>query len=124
MWHTGELDFIDKFKKENGLEKRKILSTKLKLTYPGIVPIVVGPVPNQNLGPLRKNKFLLLDHFTVATFMNNLRTQGYLESQQNIFLFCNNVMLVGSMNIGDIYNRFKNEDGFLYIRYGVENTFG
>jgi len=36
----------------------------------------------------------------------------------------NNSMVVGSKSISDIYDDMKDEDGFLYMTYTSENTFG
>ena len=29
-----------------------------------------------------------------------------------------------SMSMGELYNQYKDEDGFLYLTYSGENTFG
>jgi len=34
------------------------------------------------------------------------------------------ILIPLSETIEFIYNTYKNEDGFLYIKFGIENTFG
>ena len=36
----------------------------------------------------------------------------------------NNKLLSGSAQIGDINDKYQDEDGFLYIKYTTENAFG
>ena len=41
-----------------------------------------------------------------------------------IFVFCKNILPPTSQLINDLYNNSKDDDGFLYIIYASENTFG
>ena len=36
----------------------------------------------------------------------------------------NNTLCPSNTNIGQVYNDMRDEDGFLYITYSSENTFG
>jgi len=47
-----------------------------------------------------------------------------LSPEKAIFLFVNNVLPPTAELMSRIYKDYKDEDGFLYITYSGENTFG
>jgi GABA(A) receptor-associated protein len=47
-----------------------------------------------------------------------------LPHEKALFLFINGFIPSTSQHIGDIYSFHKDQDGFLYITYSYENTFG
>jgi GABA(A) receptor-associated protein len=47
-----------------------------------------------------------------------------LPPEKAIFLFINNTIYHSSYLLSTIYEMNKDEDGFLYITYASENTFG
>ena len=48
-----------------------------------------------------------------------------MSSEKSIYLFINDkIMPTTSALLGVIYEKHKHEDGFLYISYGGESTFG
>jgi GABA(A) receptor-associated protein len=54
-----------------------------------------------------------------------IRNRIKLDSKEAIFIFVGNGTLVPSnYSINEVYDTYKNEDGFLYIIYTAENTFG
>ena len=49
---------------------------------------------------------------------------GSLDKSESIFLTINNKLCSSNDIISKIYKDHKNEDGFLYVIYSSENTFG
>ena len=47
-----------------------------------------------------------------------------LNAEHAMFLFINGLLVSNSETVGHIYHQHKDEDGFLYITYTSENTFG
>ena len=43
---------------------------------------------------------------------------------ERLFIFINETMPPISENMSLVYNKHEDEDGFLYITYSGENTFG
>ena len=41
-----------------------------------------------------------------------------------IFIYINNIIPNSNAKLQDLYNNNKDQDGFLYIKYSGENTFG
>ena len=47
-----------------------------------------------------------------------------MKPEQAIFITINNCLPESNTQICNIYNKHKDEDGFLYVVYSSENTFG
>jgi len=113
-----------KFREENNLEQRKSEAEKIRNKYPDRIPVVVERVPNSQIPEIDKRKFLVPNDISVAQFMWIIRKRIQLPSEKAIFLFVNKTIPQSSSTMGQIYTNFKDEDGFLYIAYSGENTFG
>jgi len=112
------------FKRENSLEKRKNESKTIIAKYPGRVPIIVEKYKDSELPDIDKTKYLVPKDMTVSQFMFIIRKRINLESSQSLFITINSILVSSSSTVGDIYEGNKDEDGFLYIIYTSENTFG
>ena len=53
-----------------------------------------------------------------------IRKRIKLDPSQAIFLMIDNTLCPSNTNIGDVYDSQHSEDGFLYVKYASENTFG
>lgn len=119
----GRTSYLETFQKQP-LEKRIACSKKFVSSYPERVPIIVGTYDLQ-LGPIRKNKFLVPRDMKMGSFVFELRKNlEDLNETQSIFLFVQNTLPPSAELMGRIYDRYVAEDGFLYIHYSGENTFG
>ena len=61
---------------------------------------------------------------TISQFMFIIRKRIKLESNHALFIMVNNALVPSNSTISDNYETHKDEDGFLYIIYTSENTFG
>jgi len=112
------------FKKENSYEKRRELYNVMHERFPQRIPIIVEVADKSGL-KLNKKKFLTPDEISVGSFLYEIRKQTNLTPEQAIFIFCNDSILVPANNtIGQIYEKYKDDDGFLYLTIALENTFG
>ena len=57
-------------------------------------------------------------------FIYVVRKQLQLDPDTALFIFINNVLVPSSDIMGDVYNKYKDIDGFLYAIYSGESTFG
>lgn len=61
---------------------------------------------------------------TVGQFVYVVRQRIQLPPEKAIFIFVRNSMPATASLMSEIYDRYKDEDGFLYVTYSGENTFG
>lgn len=61
---------------------------------------------------------------TVGQFVYVIRKRIQLPSEKAIFIFVNDILPPTAALISTIYEEHKDEDGFLYVLYSGENTFG
>ncbi|CAD8079866.1 unnamed protein product [Paramecium primaurelia] len=61
----------------------------------------------------------------VASIFQILKGKLKINSQTTLYLLCNNYILQQEQSIGQIYEKYKNQDdGLLYIKYSSQETFG
>jgi GABA(A) receptor-associated protein len=90
------------------------------------VPVIVERSSAcRDIAPIDKCKFLVPSDLTMGQLMYVIRKRIRLDASVALFLMVEGRSLapVGSM-VGEIYERHKGEDGFLYITYSAENAFG
>jgi GABA(A) receptor-associated protein len=112
------------FKEEFSLEERCEESIKIMKKYPSRIPIIVEKCDKCNFKDIDKRKYLVPKDLNMNQFTFVIRKRIKLDSSQAIFLMINNILCPSNTTIGDIYESHHNEDGFLYITYASENTFG
>jgi GABA(A) receptor-associated protein len=117
-------------------EENKYYSNRLTYKYPDRIPVVIEK--NEHI-VLENYKYLLPKNITISQFMSIIRTKMNIASKQALFTFVKSyssskesynsqketyILVPMSETIENIYNVHKNGDGFLYIKFGIENTFG
>jgi GABA(A) receptor-associated protein len=113
------------FKQEKTLAERKKDCDKAKKRYPSRIPVICEKHCDSNLPEIDKKKYLVPKDMTVSTFIYVLRKRiDKLDKQQAIYLFAGNTLPQVSKNMADIYQEHADEDGFLYMTYSAESTFG
>jgi GABA(A) receptor-associated protein len=112
------------YKKEKSFEERLQESTKIMEKYPDKIPIIVSKCSKSHLNNIDKNKYLVSNDMTLSQFIYTIRKRIKLEASEALFFFIDNTVPKNSAPIGELYNLHKDKDGFLYITYNSENTFG
>ena len=111
------------YKKNNSLDKRKAECQRIICRYINHVPVIV--TYNDELGKYNlKKKFLVPNDVSCGHLIYTIRKNIKVNSSIAIFIFCNNVLISGTKNMSEIYDQYKEEDGFLYLYVATENTFG
>lgn len=114
------MDNDQNFRKNNSLEKRIDLSKDILKKYPDKIPIIA-----EGRGiSLNKYKFIVNKSSDFSYFMLILKKFVNLKPDQAIFIFINNIIPSGNETIGSIYQKYKDNDGFLYCTITTESTFG
>lgn len=112
------------FKEEHSLDKRREVADRIRAKYPDRIPVIVEKAPKSDAPDIDKKKFLVPADITVGKFVYEIRKHMKLSPEKAIFLFVNNVLPPTAELMSHIYAKYKDEDGFLYITYSGENTFG
>jgi len=116
--------FIKEFKGHT-LTKRKETSAKVLERYPDMVPVIVDTSDPQLSNLSGHNKLLISRDAKVSNLILKIREfMAGCRPEQTIFLFVNNTLPPMSENMGSLYKKYKEDDGFLYVIYSGENTFG
>ena len=103
---------------------RKKESDLIFKKYPKSIPIIIKT--NNNETPkLNKHKYIVPNNLLFAHFFNIIRNQLNLPKEKALFFFTNkNTLLSSAMQLSVIFEKYKSEDGFLYLFYSLENVFG
>ena len=112
------------FKEKFTLKKRREEFTRIKDKYPDRVPFIVQKHSSPTIPDIDKNKFLVPNDLTVGQFLFVIKKRINIKPEDNIFIFINNKIPVMSSLMSSVYNESKDPDGFLYIFYCSESTFG
>ncbi|KNE71069.1 hypothetical protein AMAG_15321 [Allomyces macrogynus ATCC 38327] len=113
------------FKDEHPFEKRKDEANRIRQKYPDRIPVICEKVEKSDIATIDKKKYLVPADLTVGQFVYVIRKRIRLSPEKALFIFVNNGTLPPSAALMSlIYDQHKDEDGFLYITYSGENTFG
>lgn len=103
----------------------KILqSEKIMKKYPDKIPVIVTKFKNTDLPEINKSKYIVPKDMNFTNFVYIIRKHVKLSSDKAIFITINNKLCPSNSTLGEIYDDMKNDDGFLYMEYSSENTFG
>jgi len=114
------------FKTEFSFKDRFNESSKVLKEYPDKVPIIVERANNcNNVDIIDKRKYLVPNEITMSQFLWTIRKRLKLNETTALFLFNDNgITFQNTQFVSNIYQECKDRDGFLYLRYASENTFG
>ncbi|KAJ8449394.1 hypothetical protein Cgig2_002526 [Carnegiea gigantea] len=112
------------FKQEHDLEKRRAEAARIREKYPDRIPVIVEKAERSDIPNIDKKKYLVPADLTVGQFVYVIRKRIKLSAEKAIFIFVDNVLPPTGAMMSAIYEGKKDEDGFLYVTYSGENTFG
>ena len=93
--------------------------------YPDRLPIIVQRYKKcKNIKDINKNKFLVPKDMSMSQFVYIIRKRIELSPEQALFVLVNGNLIPSKYIISNIYENGKDKDGFLYMYYSGENTFG
>ncbi|KAJ0111539.1 hypothetical protein Patl1_00206 [Pistacia atlantica] len=86
--------------------------------------VIVEKAERSDIPSIDKKKYLVPADLTVGQFVYVIRKRIKLSAEKAIFIFVDNVLPPTGSVMSTIYDEKKDEDGFLYVTYSGENTFG
>ena len=96
---------------------------ELNEKYPDRIPIIFEE-KNEIVISEVKRKYLVPLNLTVGEFLYVVRKKINIKQEQAIYLFVNQKSISSGTLISFLYEKNSDPDGFLYITWTTENTFG
>ena len=116
---------MDEYKSKVSEETRIQECSRILNKHPDRIPIIVcKDKRSTTLQDIDKHKYLVPKDMHLSQFIYVIRKRIKLKPEQTIFVTVNNELCSNNSTLEEIYNTYKNKDGFLYIEYSSENTFG
>lgn len=116
---------IETYKRTQGtFEHRKDKGERIRCQYPTRVPVICVKVQNSTIPDLDKQKFLVPEDLSISQFTLVLRRRVRLPPETAMYILVNNSFPAPTTLMSAIYDNGKDDDGFLYVMYSGENTFG
>ena len=115
---------VIEFKRKYSFEQRFNESQLIKIRYPDRIPIICNRYFNSNSYNTNKSKFIVPIRLTIGEFIIVIRKQLKMSYQQSIYFIINDFIPSNKELLYNLYNNYRDQDGFLYIFYTNENTFG
>lgn len=129
---------MSEFKKKYSLIERKDITKKILEKYVDKCPIYLS-LDNailSNIDPIfRKNinRYIVTSNLTLSQYLSIIRKKINFSQNESLTLFIeifegnkliNTILAPLTSSIDYIYNNYKDDDGFIYLKIVKENVFG
>jgi len=113
------------FKSRHPFSSRRAEFERISQRFPGRIPIIVEKASRSvDAPPLQKQKFLAPEAMTIGQFIYVIRRSMNLPPEKALFIFCGDILPTTATLVRELYHDHKDPDGFLYLCYSSESTFG
>jgi len=112
------------FKQQHDFEKRVSESSRIRSKYPDRIPVIAERADKTDIPDIDRKKYLVPSDLTMGQFIYVIRKRIKLNPDAAIFVFVNNTLPPAAALMSQIYKDHKDADGFLYVTYSGESTFG
>ena len=93
--------------------------------YPDRIPIIIQPSKSdRDSYPIDKSKYITPRDLTLLQLQQIIRKRIKFPAEKALYMFINNKIYPITSIVGVVYDTNKDPDGFLYITYCQESTFG
>ena len=117
-------NFKNEFSKEERLKKSLHLLTENS----DHIPLICEKEPSCKLEPLKKTKYLINKSFKINKFIETLTPKIKKNEIDALFFYINHkkvkTAVMGETTFGEIYDKYKHSDGFLYMTYTNKEIWG
>ncbi|KAG4105465.1 autophagy 8 [Neocallimastix lanati (nom. inval.)] len=112
------------FRDSHTFEERQKEAKRIREKYQDRIPCIVEKNKKSNIQDIDKKKFLVPSNLTAGQFMYVIRKRIKLQPDEALFVYIDGVNVPAANLMSTIYEEHKDEDGFLYMIYSGESTFG
>ena len=117
------------FKDESTFEKRAQLSSRMREQYPDKIPVIVEPYKEKDMLHFINTRFLVSETESVHKLIFEARKKiQNLRPEEALFFFCTSekgcVLVPSSSTMGQVYEKYKDADGLLYLTVTREQVYG
>jgi GABA(A) receptor-associated protein len=120
MNDNKELPFKERFT----YDERVSEATRIHRKYPNRIPVICERAERSTIQQIDKQKYLVPADLTVGQFAYVIRKRLKLTPEIAIFILVNNTFPSTSTTLSTLYEQHKDSDGYIYLEYSGESTFG
>lgn len=115
-----------KFKQQYSFFNRQQECKNILNKYPDRIPVICerSDLASSDCPYIDKKKYLVPRDLTVGQFLYVIRNRLKISQEKALYLFINGTIPTASYTMNYIYDVCKEGDGYLYVSYTFENTFG
>jgi GABA(A) receptor-associated protein len=121
---SGRSKKMKSFKEQYTLDERLAESREIIAKYPTRIPVIAEKYCKTDLPAIEKKKFLVPRDMSVGQFIYILSARLHLSPGKALFVFVNNTLPQTAALMDSVYESYKDDDGFVYMCYSSEKTFG
>ena len=100
------------------------MPTSTRMIPPNKIPCIASP-KDDSTPRMDNQKLILPDDLTCQQLLQVLRKRINMNSNQAIFVFCENKVVNGTRTVKELFlSQTEHNDGVLYVIYSLENAFG
>lgn len=114
-------DYFERFKEIDHV-KRRAEAARQHEAHPDRCCVLVAP--GEGAPSIDKHKYIVPKDMTVGGLVHVLRKRMEIRPEEALFLMSGSTLPMASQKMGDLHYSNRESDGFLYLRYTKESTFG
>ena len=116
---------IFSFQKKFSLETRLAKFKEIEGYLNECVPIIIEEIKTSHNSSTQTNTFLVSSGTTFGQMVDKIKQRRIVNPEQAIFFLINGKNAVSlSTTLKSAYEKYKHEDGFLYVSYSLESVWG
>jgi GABA(A) receptor-associated protein len=112
------------FKRANSIEKRLKESRRVLDKFPDRIPVICEASSKSIHLKMDKSKFLVPKDLTISHFVMIVRGRLKLDASVALFFIVGDIVAPSISTLDNLYYNHSDPDGFLYLTFSEENTFG
>lgn len=113
-----------KYQEKLSFNLRSEESERIRRKFPDRIPVIIEKYNYSKIEDIDKTKYLVPNDLTLAQLVYVIRKRIKMAPEKALFFFINDDIPTSTEIMNSVYHKYKHDDGFLYIHFAEENTFG